>query len=340
MEKSINQTLKLGIFIILGTIFFILGVYFIGKKQNIFGNTYDIYAVFNNINGLKPGNNVRYSGIIVGTVKDIVMVSDTVIVVKIAIEKEIAKHITKDAKCAITSDGLVGSMIINILPGHKSEVNITQGDTIRSFTRIRTEEMLQTLSVTNENAALLTGELLAITKEISAGKGIVGTMLKDTLLTKDLREIVHHLKITSKASSSTINQLNNILSSLDKKDNLVGILRDTSVAGKVKNIIANIENSSKDLDKVIGHLDQTILIANQTITNVKDGEGAINYLSNDRNLVTKIDRTIGHLDSTVIQINDAGAKLNENLEALKNTWLLRKYFKNKEKDKKDNQDKN
>lgn len=336
MEKSLNQVLKLGIFIIVGTILFISGVYLIGEKQNMFGNTYNIYAVFNNINGLKPGNNVRYSGINVGTVKEIVMVSDTVIVVKIAIVKEITKHIKTDAKCAITSDGLVGSMIINILPGHKSDMNISKGDTIRSFTRIRTEEMLQTLSVTNENAALLTGELLAITKEISAGKGIVGTMLKDTLLTKDLKEIVHHLKITSKASSSTINQLNKILTSLDKKDNLVGMLRDTSVANNVKNIITNVEKSSRELDKVIAHLDRTIHNANQTITNVKDGKGAINYLSNDPGLVTKIDRTIGHLDSTVIQINDAGAKLNENLEALKNTWLLRKYFKNKEKEKEGN----
>lgn len=333
MEKSLNQVLKLGIFIIVGTILFISGVYLIGEKQNMFGNTYNIYAVFNNINGLKPGNNVRYSGINVGTVKEIVMVSDTVIVVKIAIVKEITKHIKTDAKCAITSDGLVGSMIINILPGHQSDMNISKGDTIRSFTRIRTEEMLQTLSVTNENAALLTGELLAITKEISAGKGIVGSMLKDTLLTKDLREIVHHLKITTKASSSTVNQLNKILTSLDKKDNLVGMLRDTSVANKVKNIITNVEKSSRELDKVIAHLDRTIHNANQTITNVKDGKGAINYLSNDPGLVTKIDRTIGHLDSTVIQINNAGAKLNENLEALKNTWLLRKYFKNKEKEK-------
>lgn len=332
MDKSLNKVLKLGIFIIVGTILFIAGVYFIGEKQNMFGNTYNIYAVFNNINGLKPGNNVRYSGINVGTVKEIVMVSDTVIVVKIAIVKEITKHIKTDAKCAITSDGLVGSMIINILPGHKSEMNIAKGDTIRSFTRIRTEEMLQTLSVTNENAALLTGELLAITKEISAGKGIVGSMLKDTLLTKDLREIVYHLKITSKASSSTINQLNKILTSIDKKDNLVGMLRDTSVANKVKNTITNVEKSSRELDKVIDHLDLTIHNANQTITNVKDGKGAINYLSNDPSLVTKIDRTIGHLDSTVIQINDAGEKLNENLEALKNTWLLRKYFKNKEKE--------
>ncbi len=325
--------MKLGVFIIIGTILFISGVYFIGDKQNMFGNTYQIYATFNHINGLKSGNNVRYSGINVGTVKEIVMVTDTIIVVKMAIEKDITKHIKTDAQCTITSDGLVGSMIINILPGYGSEVNISQGDTIRSMTRIRTDEMLQTLSVTNENAALLTAELLAISREISGGKGLLGTMLKDTLLTSDLREITRHLKNTSKASTATIIQLNKILSSLDQKDNVVGILKDTLTASKVKNIIANVEKSSRDLENVILHLDKTILNADQTITNVKDGKGALNYLSNDPSLVRKINRTMTHLDSTVIQINNAGVKLNENLEALKNTWLLRGYFKNIEREK-------
>lgn len=333
MEKSLYQKLKLGIFVITGTIFFILGVYLIGDKQNMFGNSYHIYATFNNINGLKPGNNVRYSGINVGTVKDIVMVSDTLIVVKISIEKDITKHIKTDAKCAITSDGLVGSMIINILPGYQSQNSITQGDTIRSSSRIRTDEMLQTLSVTNENAALLTGELLAITKEISAGKGIIGNMLKDSTMSKDLKEIITHLKNTSAASTTTIIQLNKILSSLDQKDNIVGILRDTAMASKVKNIIVNVEKSSRDLDVVIKHFDETILNANQTITNVKEGKGALNYLSNDPRLVRKIDQTMSHLDSTVLHIDNAGIKLNENLEALKNTWLLRGYFKKLEKEK-------
>jgi len=333
MEKSLYQKLKLGIFIITSTILFIAGVYFIGEKQNMFGNTYNIYAVFNHINGLKPGNNVRYSGINIGTVKEIVMVSDTIIVVKIAIEKEITKHIKTDAQCAIGSDGLVGSMIINILPGYLSEININQGDTIHSNSRIRTDEMLQTLSVTNENAALLTGELLATVKEIRTGKGLLGIMLKDTILTQDLKEIINNLKNTSRASTVTISHLNKLLSSLDRKDNIVGILKDTSTASKVKNIIANVEKSSEDLHLVIRHLDHTILNANQTITNVKDGKGVFNYLSNDPGLVKKIDRTVIHLDSTVIQINNAGIKLNENLEALKNTWLLRGYFKKLEREK-------
>lgn len=331
MDTFNSQRIKLGIFILIGTILFIAGVYFIGKKQNMFGNTYDIYAVFNNINGLKPGNNVRYSGINVGTVKGINMISDTVIVVRISIQKEITRHIKTDAKCAITTDGLVGSMIINILPGTDQGQLISQGDTIYSLSRIRTDEMLQTLSETNENAALLTAEILKIAKEISAGNGLIGAIIKDPGITQDVRAIIANLKNTTKASNSTINQLNTMLASIDRNDNLVGSLRDTSLAVKVKNIIVNAEKASSELNTILNQLDLTISETRKTITNVREGKGVINYLSNDPELVKKIDGTLTHLDSTIYQINKAGIQLNENLGALKKTWLVKKYLTEKEK---------
>jgi phospholipid/cholesterol/gamma-HCH transport system substrate-binding protein len=331
MDTFNSQRIKLGIFILIGTILFIAGVYFIGKKQNMFGNTYDIYAVFNNINGLKPGNNVRYSGINVGTVKGINMISDTVIVVRISIQKEITRHIKTDAKCAITTDGLVGSMIINILPGTDQGQLISQGDTIYSLSRIRTDEMLQTLSETNENAALLTAEILKIAKEISAGNGLIGAIIKDPGITQDVRAIIANLKNTTKASNSTINQLNTMLASIDRNDNLVGSLRDTSLAVRVKNIIVNAEKASSELNTILNQLDLTISETRKTITNVREGKGVINYLSNDPELVKKIDGTLTHLDSTIYQINKAGIQLNENLGALKKTWLVKKYLTEKEK---------
>jgi len=60
--------------------------------------------------------------------------------------------------------------------------------------------------------------------------------------------------------------------------------------------------------------------------NVKEGKGALNYLSNDPKLVVKI-------DSTMTNINEASKKLNENLEALKHNWFFRGYFKKLEKQK-------
>jgi phospholipid/cholesterol/gamma-HCH transport system substrate-binding protein len=66
MEKSTNQKIQLGIFVILGLVIFVAAIYFIGNKQNMFGKTTHLTAVFNNVNGLQVGNNIRYSGINVG----------------------------------------------------------------------------------------------------------------------------------------------------------------------------------------------------------------------------------------------------------------------------------
>ena len=88
-----------------------------GNKQNLFGNTSNLKAVFGNVSGLQVGNNVRYAGMDIGTVKSIEMVNDTTINVSMAIEDKMLIQIKKDAIATIGSDGLVGNMIINIIPG-------------------------------------------------------------------------------------------------------------------------------------------------------------------------------------------------------------------------------
>jgi phospholipid/cholesterol/gamma-HCH transport system substrate-binding protein len=55
---------------------FILATYLIGDKQKMFENE-SSGNHFNNVNGLQLGNNVRYSGVNVGTVRNIEMVGDT-----------------------------------------------------------------------------------------------------------------------------------------------------------------------------------------------------------------------------------------------------------------------
>jgi phospholipid/cholesterol/gamma-HCH transport system substrate-binding protein len=333
MENTTYQKFKLGIFVIIGLGLFLILTYLVGNQHSMLGNNTEIYANFNNINGLKEGNNVRFSGINVGTVKTIQMISDTVIIVKIAINKDISFHIKKDAKAVITTDGLVGNMIINIISGGTSRISVETGDTIYSFSRVRTDEMLNTLSVTNENAAVLTEELLKISKEISNGKGVVGSLISDPAMTEDLKLILINLRNASLESSSAIKNVNLLVTSLDKKNNLIGALRDTSMANQITNIMASIEKSSKNIEIVVNNLNSTILNANEAIKNLKDGPGAINYLSNDETLVKKIDNTVVNLDSTIMQINAAGIRLNENLEALKHNWLLRGYFKKLEKEK-------
>ncbi|WP_035671095.1 MlaD family protein [Flavobacterium sp. 83] len=317
MEKTTSQKIRLGLFVIIGLLVFILAVYFIGDKQKMFGKTNHLETIFDNVNGLQIGNNVRYSGINVGTVRGIEMINDSTIKVDMLIDKAIFFHIRKNAIATIGSDGLVGNMIINIIPGKGMEASVKPGDAIQSKSRIRTDDMLNTLGLTNKNAALLTADLLKITKDITQGKGTVGLLIRDSILANDLKETMHYLKITGKGTSESVNRLNKLIASLDNKDNVIGVLKDTAVANNIKTIVRNLDESSTKIDNVITNL-------NSTIVNIKEGKGAINYLSNDPNLVQKI-------DSTMKNVNEASFRLNENMEALKHNFLFRGYFKKQEK---------
>lgn len=325
MEKTTSQKIRLGLFVIIGLLIFVLATYLIGDKQKMFGKTSHLETVFNNVNGLQIGNNVRYSGVNVGTVLGIEMINDTSIKVDMIIDKDIFKHIKKDAVATIGSDGLVGSMIINILPGKGTAVPVTPGDEISSVNRIRTDDLLNTLSKTNNNAAQLTENLLTITEEINAGKGTIGLLLNDAEIARDLKETMHYLKISGRETSNATLNLNKLLKSLNNKDNVIGVLNDTAVANSVKTIVTNLDNSSLEITKVVSNLNKTIL-------NIKDGKGALNYLSNDPKLAHKI-------DSTMTNVNEASAKLNENLEALKHNFLFRGYFRRLEKEKRKEQKK-
>ena len=317
MEKSTSQKIRLGLFVIIGLTLFVLAVYFIGEKQKMFGETSNLKTVFTNVSGLQLGNNVRYSGLNVGTVRGINMKNDTTIVVDMIIDKSIFEHINKDAIASISSDGLVGNMIVNILPGKGIERAVVSGDTIHSVNRIRTEDVLNTLNTSNENISKITNDLLSITNKINTGKGTIGLLINDTLIGNDLKQTLHYLKITGKGTTVSIDNLNAIIRSLDDKNNLIGVIKDTAVAHKIKSIIINLDKSSKDVNKVITNLNGTIL-------QIKEGKGALNYLSNDPKLVQKI-------DSTMTNINQASFRLNEDLEAVKHNFLFRGYFKKQAK---------
>ena len=75
-NKPFNN-IKLGVFILLGLLFLILLLYMIGRNRNMFGSNFKLKARFENVQGLKAGNNVRFGGIEVGTVKKVNILNDT-----------------------------------------------------------------------------------------------------------------------------------------------------------------------------------------------------------------------------------------------------------------------
>jgi phospholipid/cholesterol/gamma-HCH transport system substrate-binding protein len=329
MKKSSSQKIGLGVFVILGTILLVTALYFIGNRQNIFGNNMTINAYFNNVNGLKLGNNVRYSGIFTGTVSKIEMTDEALILVEMIIEEKLGKKIKTNAVATIGTNGLVGSTIVNIIPQEGVFPFLKSGDTIQTYSKIGADDMLNTLSTTNENAALLMSDLLDITTQIRKGKGTIGMLINDSLVAQDLKQSIFQLKKTAAGASNTIAKLNAIVSSIDLEESVAGVLLNDSIAaGKMSNVLTNLEKSSASIDSITSNL-------NIYLKQIKAGEGALNYVVNDENLTKDI-------DSTMSNIKEATYRFNENMEAMRHNFLFRGYYKKLEKEqkKKDKQLKN
>jgi phospholipid/cholesterol/gamma-HCH transport system substrate-binding protein len=320
MRKTSGEKLKLGLFVIIGLLLFTSAIYFIGERQNLFGKADLISVKFTNTNGLKKGNNVRYSGINVGTVEEITMLNDSVIKVDLLIDKKMMVYIKKDAIATIGTDGLVGNMLVNIIPGKGKASSVSPGDYIKSYTKIGTDEMLNTLNVTNENAALLTVDLLKITNAINNEKGTLGMLINDSITSNDIKSIIFNLQKTSYTASQTMNNLQAKIESINLDNSVAGVLvNDKEQAQKMKNIISNLEITSQNINASLDSI-------NKTVAQIKNGKGAVNYLTTDEEFVKNLDQTIKNL-------NEGTEKFNQSMEALKHNFLLRGYFKRLAKEK-------
>ena len=319
MGKSNSQKIKVGIFVVIGTLLLVAALYYIGKRQHLFSSTIELFAVFENANGLQVGNNVRYSGINVGTVSDIEMKEAGKITIRMSMEEKTAYFMKTSDVATIGSDGLVGSMVVNIAPGKdQSAPNVVTGDTIESHTKLGLDDMLATLNTTNENAALLSADLLKITDKILQGKGSLGLLLSDTIFANDIHQTVLDLRNTTKGTALAISKVNEIISKINYDESAAAVLlSDTVSANQIRKVVANLEKSSNDVNKITKSLDEYI-------KEIKSGKGAINHITQDEGFVKDI-------DSTMTNIKGAADKLNQNMEALKHNFFFRGYFKKQAK---------
>jgi phospholipid/cholesterol/gamma-HCH transport system substrate-binding protein len=118
MDKHTQKfKIRLGLFIAGGIALFLLAIFIIGKQQNLFNPVFKLTTTFYNVSGLQVGNNVRFTGINVGTVDNISIINDSTVRVDMLIKREVNKFIKSDCIVAIGSEGLIGDRLLMITQG-------------------------------------------------------------------------------------------------------------------------------------------------------------------------------------------------------------------------------
>ncbi len=204
MPKEKNYKWKLGLFAVAALVIAIGAIYYIGKQKNKFGSVLHISALFNSVSGLKIGSNVRLGGIDIGTVDGISLVTDTSVQVEMIIQKKVQKFIKKDAKASISSEGLMGDKVIAIVAGTPGQPAVNDGDIMATLHPIETDQIMASLKVSADNAAVITGNLADISSRINHGQGALGKLLKDTTLSTNLSSTMKNLKKSSEGLSENM----------------------------------------------------------------------------------------------------------------------------------------
>jgi phospholipid/cholesterol/gamma-HCH transport system substrate-binding protein len=206
MESHTNKfKVRLGLFIAGGLMIFIIAVFIIGRQKNLFVPVYKLTTTFYNVSGLQVGNNIRFSGINVGTVDNIKIINDSTVQVDMLIQKTVQKFIKADCEAAIGSAGLIGDRILIITQGSSDAALAKNGQQILSKEPVEPDAIMASLQVTADNAAIVSFQLAEIMTKVNSGSGTLGRFIQDSTIAENINQTIVNLKKSSKGLDENMN---------------------------------------------------------------------------------------------------------------------------------------
>ena len=291
---------KLGVFIFIGIVFFVIGVFMIGDKEALFRSTFNVKAYFKDIQGLRSGSTVRLSGIDVGAVDEVRIINDTTgrVEVTMSLVDDIKRFIRTDTKASIETEGLVGNKVIVLQMGSSSADAVGEGGTIMSKEPVSFAAVIEETQGIMQYTKMITKDLSEIIARVNRGEGSIGKLLTDDEL------YTNATQLTRRADQS-------LVAITDELKGVTNLFND--LGSGVQRVVANVDTAVSDIDDII--------------KSVKNGKGLVGSMFTDNSeLHSSINATIKNIEQTSADARLAASRLAENMEALKHNWLFKSYF--------------
>lgn len=318
-----SRAFILGLFVFVGIVIFVITVLTLGGQRKTFQKSVVVKAVFEDISGLQKGNNVWFSGVKIGTVKNISFYGNSQVLVEMNIDESSTAFIRKNAKARISSEGLIGNRIVVIYPGASKSEAIITGDFLGTEKVVSSDEMMSTFQANNQNLLVITNNFKILSQQIVDGKGSVGKLLADETMFGEIQTIMASLKQSALNAQKLSNDFTAYTSKLDNKGTLANdLVTDTTIVYTLKNTIAKMDQAATDANQIIQNLTTT---TNNLNANLKNPNTPAGMLLND-------EKTANDIKAMLQTLKAASIKLDEDLEAAQHNFLLRGYFKKKAKD--------
>ncbi len=307
-----------------GLLFLIIMLYMIGKNSNVFSSNFQLRTHFKNAQGLQPGNNVRFAGTQIGTVKKVQIINDTTIEIIFYIDRKSKDFLHNNSLTAVGSEGLVGNKVLNIIPAETAGLPVQENDILPSRDAPDIDEMLETLYITNHNIAIISEELKNTVHRLNNSTEF-WKLLGSGDLAANLRASLNNVKKASSEALAMVEDLHAVIEEVQRGEGSVGmLLQDTTFEANLNDAVNKVKQVGDNANRLAAELHQTTLDIQQSI---HAGKGVANAILKDTVLTIKLNTSLSNIE--------AGTRaFNENMEALKHHFLFRGYFKKQEREEK------
>jgi phospholipid/cholesterol/gamma-HCH transport system substrate-binding protein len=339
--------IRLGMFIAGGVLLFIMIIYLIGGKQNMFTSSVKITTVFTDVKGLQEGANVRFTGIDVGAVNKLEILTDSRVLVEISLDRKVTEFIKKDSRATIASQGLMGAKLVIIMPGSADEKSVEQGDNLPSLEPVELDDILKERKISGERISAVSANLISITNKMERGEGIFGKIFTDTSFAYNLSRTSQNLRMlsdqinrgegflgkllvestfsaeldsTAKYISGISQNLESITEKINRGEGLIGqMTADTTLTYNIYQTGQNLNDATLNMEKMTANL----ILFTETMNS---GQGMLNKMLVDSAFADSLDITLQNLNKTLIELQSAS-------EAIQQSGMIRAFSRKARKEK-------
>ncbi len=300
----------LGLFVAVGVLILVAGIFLIGERQGIFTKSTDILARFNSVEGLKKGAAVRLLGIDVGTVSDI-RIWNNVALVDLKVFSGSRKFIKRDSKAMLETEGLVGNKFVVLTPGTDGSPSVQPLDTLNSIEEPNISQIIVETRETIASVKDMVTQFSGILADVRGGRGTLGKLVTDPSVYYALQHATYEADSSLKKVSQKFSDMADVISGLGVSLNRV-VGKTDSVLSSVNLAVQNFDTTSANIKLMVAQLDT--------------GQGLVSSLLHNRAVY---DTAMAVVSTTLSAVKEAQIGLQKfagNMEALRHNWLFSSYF--------------
>lgn len=305
--SRISHELKVGALITVGLVIALMTVFLVGERQGLLKQRYYLKAQFDDAGGLQKGAPVRVSGFQVGVVNSIDLVETAGkprVEITLRIEKSWQSKIRKGSVARVSSLGLLGDKLVEIVPAKQSNAILNNGDLLMTKEVMPPEEILAVVAEISDTLRSTTLSLNVIMKKIEKGTGTLGKMIDDPRLYTNLDSVMvsmNHLILLIKGNKGTIGRLMNdpsLYNSLNQTMSNINTISDSLKRGqgslgkmlREPDIYNTLDSTSKRLDVILSRMEK--------------GEGTLGKLSKDEEMYKKLKESSDELNKLIKDLKE------------------------------------